>query len=334
MRISVWEQFSSNHSASFTVVGQFQDAEAAYNAADEIRQAAKSIADWYSAHEAIQDAVIQGAQETPTDAELQVCQTYGISCERSLDWLANCGYSEQIVRVYDNCVFVTNRIYVLCEGWSGEALFDQLMAKLALRTFVEESNSFAALVTIACTAPEVAAAQSIHDTVADYLPVKSGEFNSHRDIPWIRTYLRKQKRGDETMRDYPIYLARRRAEKQWDETHKGELLKLYEQAGFDFTKSPPSAEMQPIQEEFCRMKERDLASVEALDQKRQIPITLAVADVGADIPWWSKGDVEARDRQISIRGISLFNIAAGLPIVIEWLTEQGCTGITYQFEQH
>jgi hypothetical protein len=332
MHISIWQQFGSNHSASFTVVGEFKDANTASVAAETLRDVAKSIVDWYSANEEARIAVIERTQESPTPAELHVCNDYEISCEKAIDWLANCGYSEDIVAVYDNYAFVTNRSYLLCGGWAGEALFDQLMAKLAVRAFVEEENSRALVVTITCTAPDVEVAKSIESTAGIYLV--HDDVVSYRDIPWIGTFLRNRPAGQEILNDYQTYLKRRQAERQWDVNHKGDLRQLYEQAGVPFPAWPPSTEASRIQQEFQKAKERDLADIEDLAFQRQLPVQLAMAAVSGRIPWWAKGGVEREDRELSLRGIMLSKIPSGLPTVVEWLTEQGCTDIRYDFEQH
>ena len=43
MKISIWRQFSSNHSGGFTVIGKFQSKEEADKLADEIRTLIKTI---------------------------------------------------------------------------------------------------------------------------------------------------------------------------------------------------------------------------------------------------------------------------------------------------
>jgi uncharacterized lipoprotein YehR (DUF1307 family) len=53
MKLSIWQQFSSNHSANFTTVGQFESAEWAQEALKEVQEIIQNIAWW---HEHIQDA--------------------------------------------------------------------------------------------------------------------------------------------------------------------------------------------------------------------------------------------------------------------------------------
>ena len=55
MRISIWQQFSSNHSSSFTIIGTFENSEAAQRAAIEFRAILEKIVGWYQepSHEAV-----------------------------------------------------------------------------------------------------------------------------------------------------------------------------------------------------------------------------------------------------------------------------------------
>lgn len=49
MRISIWQQFSSNHSSGFTVVGEFATRSEAENAANKIREILYRLKDWHTA---------------------------------------------------------------------------------------------------------------------------------------------------------------------------------------------------------------------------------------------------------------------------------------------
>ena len=51
MQIHIWRQFSSNHSADFTLVGEFETPERAHVVADEMRLLIKNITKWYESPE-------------------------------------------------------------------------------------------------------------------------------------------------------------------------------------------------------------------------------------------------------------------------------------------
>jgi hypothetical protein len=55
MHIRIWSQFSANHSAGFTVVGQFETSEQAAVVAEEIRAILRKIAQWHELRTTLQE---------------------------------------------------------------------------------------------------------------------------------------------------------------------------------------------------------------------------------------------------------------------------------------
>jgi hypothetical protein len=51
MRVSIWQQFSSNHSGHFWVVGTFKTVEDAQKAYDELRAMLTEIDRWHREHQ-------------------------------------------------------------------------------------------------------------------------------------------------------------------------------------------------------------------------------------------------------------------------------------------
>jgi hypothetical protein len=47
MRVSIWNQFSSNHSGSMTIVGNFETIEKAMEAEGTLRQIIEEVNDWF-----------------------------------------------------------------------------------------------------------------------------------------------------------------------------------------------------------------------------------------------------------------------------------------------
>lgn len=155
MRISVWQQFSSNHSASFTVIGVFEDPTIAQTAAETIRGAVQQITDWYAEHEVERDAVVRESVSPPTQAELQVCEQFDITCQWAVDWLADCGLDEGHINHFYQFVTVSNVAETGgCETWSGADLFESLMEKLASYVFIREATVGREIVVdISCSLP-------------------------------------------------------------------------------------------------------------------------------------------------------------------------------------
>jgi len=86
MRIKIWQEFSSNNSARFTVVGIFETASAAQTATDKLMNMIRSILDWYQKSE---NAGLQEQWDSmpPSPPEIQIAKQYNINWSPiSLDW--------------------------------------------------------------------------------------------------------------------------------------------------------------------------------------------------------------------------------------------------------
>jgi len=193
MKISIWQQFASNHSAAFTVVGQFQDLDSATKAAKVVRDAVKSISDWYALHPDIKQLVINGQQKAPTEAELEISRKFGVPTYRALDWLAT--YTDtpdtlEIVREYGNLIFVTTETWRSLTGWAGATLFDDLVKKLTQNVFISQEDSFQLLVSLTCVAPDEQRAILIGHICRRFTRPPARHHSS--ECPWIVFYLRHQ----------------------------------------------------------------------------------------------------------------------------------------------
>jgi hypothetical protein len=127
MRLSLWQQFSSNHSASFTVVGQFANEEKAADAERTLKTLFEDIqAAW----------ALRGRENDipPTWAELEASQTYDIEWDKSLDWLSE-SLDKHLLR-FEQYVFVMTTF----ETHQRYDTMEALMGKLADATYVKRSE--------------------------------------------------------------------------------------------------------------------------------------------------------------------------------------------------
>src|SRR5579859_7611075 len=102
MRISIWQQFSSNHSASYTVVGEFQSVEAAQSAAETIRQIVKEAGDWTMKNRKLD-------VKTPTPIEQEYARRYGFDWKERVDWSTMVGR--------DKATQQLDRLVIIDVGW-------------------------------------------------------------------------------------------------------------------------------------------------------------------------------------------------------------------------
>src|SRR5215207_9042562 len=130
MRLTLWRQFSSNHSASFTIVGTFDTPEHAAQAADAARTILYRVAAyWQSLSDAEKNitlvSVVQDRQLTLVEEQLR--ESYGIEWTAGLDWVIdNPDLLERAVQVYGRHVFMENTD----QTWNGPEPFEALWKKL------------------------------------------------------------------------------------------------------------------------------------------------------------------------------------------------------------
>ncbi len=166
MRVSIWQQWASNHSADFTVVGKFATQQKADQVATEIRTILQRIESWWGnlnpAQRTEWESKIETAILTPPEEMLR--QEYEIDWPFSLAWYF-VDYARTIapVQAFDRLVIIENpHAYI----WRGPQPFNGLLEKLGGEVVVraEESQSFpnTRIVTrLKCTAPNADASDRI-----------------------------------------------------------------------------------------------------------------------------------------------------------------------------
>lgn len=126
MRISLWQQFSSNHSARFTIVGRFDTPTKAEGAANELRQILSVIADWYKLHPELQKAWDTRSSRhapAPTEPELKFSQQYEVNWSKtSIDW-----FRQAQISTFNEFVFLDHSHV---EAYAQAFPFNVIMAKL------------------------------------------------------------------------------------------------------------------------------------------------------------------------------------------------------------
>lgn len=84
MKISIWQQFSSNNSVNYVVVGKFERAIQARDARQLLIQMLNDIADWYESQNT-RPYTLGGTLATPIELSYQ--QRYGWEWEYGIDWM-------------------------------------------------------------------------------------------------------------------------------------------------------------------------------------------------------------------------------------------------------
>jgi hypothetical protein len=135
MRVSIWRQFSSNHSNSFVVVGKFATPEQAQQVAEQLRADIKTVNDfWNSLSEADYETwhALRATKPTPPEEALKakygLWATDGDGNPRGIEWL-DFGIVENlanVVQVYRELVFIENAF----ETNDGQRPFDTILMRL------------------------------------------------------------------------------------------------------------------------------------------------------------------------------------------------------------
>jgi|GEM_PF-5691358 len=81
MRLSMWQQYSANHSSDFTLVGEFKTPEEAQKAGEKLHNLVKSIEAWHREH----NPEYKYDKISPLEAELT--NKEGITVFQSTEWL-------------------------------------------------------------------------------------------------------------------------------------------------------------------------------------------------------------------------------------------------------
>jgi hypothetical protein len=170
MRMSIWQQFASNHSSSFTVIGQFASEVDAEKAAHEVRRIVKAIADYYAEHPDAQQDWLHGGIAPPTPPEKEMAARYELEIaeDRGLDWIKWYTPVEKAVAYFEHIVFVTNTGIT----WDGAYPFNVILEKLGGSVLVhgnkhhagevrEKGFNLVRIKTLTCVAPDETIADSI-----------------------------------------------------------------------------------------------------------------------------------------------------------------------------
>lgn len=170
MRISLWQQFSSNHSSNFTVVGKFESPKLAQKAADEFSHIFETIIDWQ-----LQTGMfpIEGGTP-PTPPEIEFGQKYSISVwKESLDWLRD----REIV-VFDNHLIITNHQRWGDVTYQPPTVVEVLMSRFSPVIMInEELGPRSITFDLTCTAPNKIVAFELFDRANAIYELQNHEEN-------------------------------------------------------------------------------------------------------------------------------------------------------------
>jgi hypothetical protein len=134
LRLSIWEQFSSNHSSRFTVVGVFHSADEANRAADTIMAVRQATNDWLKSPEndELRERVENGGfailPAAPPECEFAVKMGITWEYSRVNDWY--------FAIAFDDLLFIDGS-----ESSMGARPMDEIVARLGGRVYTEGTTA-------------------------------------------------------------------------------------------------------------------------------------------------------------------------------------------------
>lgn len=179
MRVSIWRQWASNHSADFNVVGTFPTPERAQQAAEEVRQLILAVSDWYARPENAEanKARWERGKVPLSPPEIAIGERYSIDWgHRGIDWTWP-ERDHETVHVFECLVFVENT----GNTYTGPSPFDQLLARLGGKVVYDIEGYNYLYVNLTCVAPDEETAQQI----VALAQASVTEFNPNDRMPGI-----------------------------------------------------------------------------------------------------------------------------------------------------
>lgn len=128
MKVTLWQQFSSNHSGHFNIVGVFDTPDAAKKAADEIQQIIETIQNWHKNNPEKADALYArwaSGDEYPaplSEIEETLAKKYDVRWPNGIDWFDDA----QIEIIREHIVQIDTKYQV---DW-GPQPFDQIIEQM------------------------------------------------------------------------------------------------------------------------------------------------------------------------------------------------------------
>lgn len=206
MKISIWQQFSGNHSADFTVVGTFQSPEKAASVADVLRQMVREIAIFWrdmseEEHQKWEQGVTDGyGYSDVTPIEQKWSDYFGVEWPKSLggsyfriDWVPpDPDKAEKGVVLFGPHVMVSNVELTNSRYSQFVAIFEKYDGVVANGSEVEGLELF---VIVRCDAPDEATADQLMADIKDFGSLGgvyevAGQFMSFYSKRYARSELR------------------------------------------------------------------------------------------------------------------------------------------------
>lgn len=167
MKLSLWQQFSSNHSSYFSIIGRFETHEKAKATATQLNA-------WMREIFPDESRKVKGL----TSTEVQIRDTYQIAWyEDGLDWNGIPKSIDEVVQSYQYDVFF------MCpfETWDSHFPFVELLRKLGAHTIYDYYGEYVISIQLHCVAPDEVTANNLYTSIQKQL---SEQYVGFENILW------------------------------------------------------------------------------------------------------------------------------------------------------
>jgi hypothetical protein len=315
MRISMWQQFASNNSTSFTVVGKFESAEDAERAAFELRHVMRLLGEARRNH--------------GIEAELQV--KYPVSWTSDIDWSYWVEYNDE-----DDPVSTFRDIVVINQPhpsiWYGPQPFDEILKRLGGDVAVNVSESRSApdsvlTIQVVFDAPNTEVAETLEQQLKQYLQAK---WDEPVPPPWLVYHHGKLDPAADDLRFLtPFYISEHQTFRR--ETLGGRLYRQLNSA----IRSENTKQEKLIREEYDKQYRAGQIHL-TIEQVGWIEDALDATEVTKYYYEETTNvhpHVERSGTHIDVSGLVFDELREPLMAVILWLEGQGCRNIQYLFHE-
>ena len=335
MKVSIWQEFSSNNSSSYVIVGRFDSPRHAQDAAQRLRAIFRRMWEWYAAHP--DDRYEAGSGDyPPTGAEQAVADEYGIEFEAAIDWVAaeeSADFVEIAVTVFEDYVFTG----VVDETLTRDRPFVQLMRKLGAQIEHHQElyqETWSQLyINISATAPDATTAQFIKTVAESYMIRDRGSSLATMGCPpWV-TFRGGQLAPDLEPLNAQVerYAAYEEAWSEWHRANREQLKDLRDRL-IQAQKADDQPEIAALKGQLDVLyAAKDLIrpelSPEDLDRLEALLNRIRAEELFED-----DLRVEVDDTHIHFHRIWMPFVGQALPALVTWLRAMGCRDVTYEFD--
>jgi hypothetical protein len=329
MKLTIWQQFSSNNSSSYVIVGLFKSNQETHEASIKFKTFLKKLWTWYMEHPEIREAVLNEEGHELTDSERAMMAEYNIEFTEAIEWVAREtaeDFLEDAVISFENYLFVAT----VDETVTDDKPLAQYMHQLGADVVFEEKMQSYIMVEISAKAPDDITANFIKSSVDKYL-MRDDNIVWQRP-PWVLFFDGMLAENlEELSSNIDLFIANYHAWRNWHTENKERFMELVRQRD-DAWRARDSDLGQKFQKELSEFS----AGQHKVEPKIDEVLKRKMHRIMSGSTPMSIGDVEGvsiSDNTVKFPAIDFLpdNLGHGISTIVTWLRAMGCVDVQYKF---